>query len=240
MDTGRRCAWCEVSLPATVRRDALTCSQRCRQARHRVTRYASRGTRGKRRADPGDPSHLEQGLQARRFAYADPPYPGKAHYYLGHPDYAGEVDHGELLSRLATYDGWALSTSAQALPAVLALAVARGLPVRVGAWIRGARPHATARFPLNAWEPVIYVPVARAVHDVGRDASRVDVRRIDTLTHGVSPMITLPTRVIGAKPAAFCRWMFDLIGATPADQLDDLFPGSGIVARTWAAFCGKG
>ena len=28
-----------------------------------------------------------------RIAYADPPYPGCAHLYRGHPDYAGEVDH---------------------------------------------------------------------------------------------------------------------------------------------------
>lgn len=190
-----------------------------------MLRYASRGARA-------EPSRL----QTRRFAYADPPYPGKAHYYRGHPDYAGEVDHGPLLSRLATYDGWALSTSAQALPEVLSLAVAQGLAVRVGAWIRGARPHTTARFPLNAWEPVIYVPVARAARDVGHDPSRGSTRRIDALTHGVSPMITLPGRVIGAKPAAFCRWMFDLIGLTPDDQFDDLFPGSGIVTRTWEAF----
>lgn len=256
------CAWCAKPIPARARRDAKTCSQRCRQARHRVTRYAvagrdaSRGARGEPSCtDPNDPSRLQDGVDARRFAYADPPYPGKAFYYRGHPDYAGEVDHGELIRRLSTYDGWALSTSAKALPAVLALAVAQGLTVRVAAWIRGARPHATARYPLNAWEPVIYVPVASAG---GHDASRVDGvlghdtsrgpdadpsrstgagRRIDTLTHGVSPMLTLPTRVIGAKPAAFCRWVFDLLGATPDDRLDDLFPGSGIVGRVWAEFC---
>jgi len=56
------------------------------------------------------------------------------------------------------------------------------------------------------------------------------------LTHGVAPMTTLPGRVIGTKPAAFCRWMFDLVGATPGDTLDDLFPGSGIVGRAWEFF----
>lgn len=289
--TARRCAWCEGEIPARARRDALTCSQSCRQARHRVTRYAvagvdvSRAARGARdasrgpggelsRVDPADPSRLQSRVDGRRLAYADPPYPGLAHYYRGHPDYAGEVDHAALLSRLAAYDGWALSTSAKALPAVLALAVAQGLTVRVAAWIRGVRPHATARYPLNGWEPVIYVPVASVAPAAGTrgatavpvgsaggdDASRVDealggdasrgsagdpsysagaARRVDTLTHGVSPMLTLPGRVIGAKPAAFCRWMFDLIGATPTDTLDDLFPGSGIVGRTWDAFCGR-
>ena len=198
-----------------------------------MSRYASRGARAhpsRARAanDTSEPSRL----QTRRFAYADPPYPGKAFYYRGHPDYRGEVDHGALLARLAGYDGWALSTSAQALPQVLSLAVGHGLAVRVAAWLRGARPHTAAMFALNAWEPVVYVPVPARV----RQVSRVDARRIDTLVHGVSPMLTLPGRVVGAKPAAFCRWVFDLMGATPADHLDDLFPGSGMVGRTWEAF----
>lgn len=241
------CAWCGGPMPARARRDALTCRQSCRQARHRVTRYAVAGHDTSRTAAGDgsaaalrDVSRVDRALQARRLAYADPPYPGKSGYYRGHPDYAGEVDHDQLLSRLATYDGWALSTSARALPSVLALAVAQGLEVRVAAWIRGPRPHATARHALNAWEPVIYVPVASRSRDVGRDASPGTgaARRVDVLTHGVSPMLTLPGRVIGAKPAAFCAWMFGLIGATPADQLDDLFPGSGMVGRTWAAYCG--
>lgn len=280
------CAWCKGPISADARRDAITCSQRCRQARNRVHRYAVAGRDMSRGPDPSrparaprdgsretscaDPSRLDRGLQARRFAYADPPYPGKAHYYRDHPDYAGEVDHDALIRRLSTYDGWALSTSASALPDVLALTVAQGLAVRVAAWIRGPRPHTTARYPLNGWEPVIYVPVASdvagavaplgderdgshapgAVASAGAgDASRVatgdasrgagPARRVDTLTHGVSPMLTLPGRVIGAKPAAFCRWMFDLIGATPCDELDDLFPGSGMVGRTWDAYRAK-
>jgi hypothetical protein len=194
-------------------------------------------------------SRVDQALQTRRLAYADPPYPGKAWMYRDHPDYAGEVDHDKLLSRLDTYDGWALSTSASALPQVLALAVAQGLAVRVAAWIRGPRPHATARHALNAWEPVIYVPVARAgardasrVAAVEHDASRLagEARRVDVLTHGVSPLRTLPGRVTGTKPPAFCAWLFDLIGAEPADTFDDLFPGSGIVGKMWDEYAAAG
>lgn len=232
----RTCAWCGGPLPTQARRDALTCSQPCRQARHRVTRaVVPRSSRDGSAAAARDVSRVQEALQTRRLAYADPPYPGKAFYYRGHPDYAGEVDHEALLSRLATYDGWALSTSARALPQVLALAVAQDLPVRVAAWIRGARPHATARHALNAWEPVIYVPVAR-IHETDTSRGTGAGRRVDVLTHGVSPMLTLPGRVIGAKPAAFCRWMFDLVGATPRDTLDDLFPGSGIVGQAWEFF----
>jgi len=45
-----------------------------------------------------------------RVAYADPPYPGCAHLYKDHPDYAGEVDHAELIDRMEREfpDGWAL------------------------------------------------------------------------------------------------------------------------------------
>ena len=49
-------------------------------------------------------------------------------------------------------------------------------------------------------------------------------------------MTTLPCRVVGAKPAVFCRWLFDLLGAACGDTLDDLFPGSGAVGRAWLAY----
>jgi len=51
----------------------------------------------------------------------------------------------------------------------------------------------------------------------------------------VGPLDTLPGRVIGAKPAAVCRWIFTLLGACPGDTLDDLFPGSDAVGRAWVA-----
>ena len=61
-------------------------------------------------------------------------------------------------------------------------------------------------------------------------------RRADSIVCGVGPLDTLQGRVIGAKPAAVCRWIFTLLGAAPGDRLDDLFPGSGAVGRAWAAF----
>jgi hypothetical protein len=57
-----------------------------------------------------------------RLAFADPPYPEQAERHYGdHPDYAGEVDHRELLERLSAYDGWALCTGAWMLPDVVRL-----------------------------------------------------------------------------------------------------------------------
>jgi len=186
---------------------------RCRQARHRFLRAVGYAEA----VAPGRPLRL---------AYADPPYPGKARLYRDHPDYGGEVDHAALIQRLAAYDGWALSTSAQALPAVLAVCPAG---VRVAAWHRGERL-TRSRWPLHAWEPVIYYGGRQLV---------TGQRRVDSLVCGVGPLDTLPGRVIGAKPAAVCRWIFTLLGACPGDSLDDLFPGSGAVSRAWAAYTGQ-
>ncbi len=260
MRTRVLCAWCRGPIPLAARRDAICCSKRCRQARHRFLRAV--GT-------------AEAAAQPMRLAYADPPYPGRsARYYRDHPDFAGEVDHAALIASLAAYDGWALSTSADALRDVLPLCPSG---VRVAAWHRGERPHRTARGPLSAWEPVIYLggrpnvsvdasslataDASRAAENDAsprglRDASppgQRDVstavqrdtsppaagRRTDSLIYPGRARGTDPARLIGAKPAAFCRWIFDLLGAQPGDELVDLFPGSGGVSRAWAAFGGS-
>jgi 16S rRNA G966 N2-methylase RsmD len=214
MSVERVCAWCDGPIPATSRRDAKYCVKRCRQAAHRFTRAARGHTR--RVALRG---------RAFRFAYADPPYPGKAQLYRDHPDFAGEVDHRALVDRLVAEfpDGWALSTSAESLRDVLPLCPS---DARVASWVRGERP-TRSYWPLNAWEPVIYVG--------GRPyATSIEARRLDVLQLTARPRLTDPRRVIGAKPAAFCRWMFDLLGALPGDELVDLFPGSGRVADAWS------
>jgi hypothetical protein len=212
--TGRVCDWCQGPIPARARRDAVCCSVRCRQARHRFTRDV-----GHARAVTGG--------RPLRLAYADPPYPGMAYLYRGHPDYAGEVDHAALIRRLADeYDGWALSTSAAALPAVLGMCPPG---VRVASWHRGPRMTAS-KWPLHAWEPVIY-------HG-GRPL--YGPFRTDSLVCGVSPLTTLPSRVTGTKPAEFIRWVFELLGAQRGDTFDDLFPGSGVVGRAWQLYVAPG
>jgi hypothetical protein len=148
-----------------------------------------------------------------RLAYADPPYPGRAHLYAGHPDYAGEVDHFELIHRLNGYSGWALSTSAEALRDILPLCPES---VRVLAWVK----HTIT----VSWEPVIVVS-ARKPAGV-RDWIQVEP---DSYQWREKP----DSYVIGQKPEAFCRWVFEWLGADPSDDLDDLFPGSGNVGRAW-------
>jgi hypothetical protein len=213
----RACAWCAGPIPERARRDSRFCGVRCRQASHR---FGSACVPRRRSTAP------------LRLAYADPPYPGLARrYYADHPDYAGEVDHRALVEELRAFDGWALSTSSTALPDVLA--IARELEPRavsVASWFRGSRPGVTRR-PRRAWEPVLYV------------GGRCEPSREwtdDALVHHARPRTTDPRRVIGAKPAAFCFWLFALLGAKPGDTFVDLFPGSGGVARAWAVFEERG
>jgi hypothetical protein len=219
--TDRPCGWCRVAIAPTARGDARWCSKPCRQAAHRA-RFRDVRIRATDRP--------------LRLAYADPPYPGNARRLYGeHPDFAGEVDHATLIRRLSIeYDGWALSTSAAALPAVLAECVAQDLAVRVAAWVKGrARPHPTARVR-QAWEPVVWIPARQVVRDVGR--------RVEDALVGVASRRrpTLPGAVVGMKPPAFCYWLFDLLAAAPGDTFDDLFPGSGIVGWAWASFSADG
>ena len=156
----------------------------------------------------------------KRLAYADPPYVGLAHYY-DHPESSlwNEPEaHVDLMRRLDDeYDGWALSLHTPALRALLPEAPER---VRVAAWVK---PFAAFKANVRiayAWEPVIFAPARLGSSSgaaVGRDY--------------LSAPITQQRSMIGAKPAAFMRWVLDLLGYVEGDEVDDLFPGSAIMAR---------
>ena len=154
-----------------------------------------------------------------RFAYADPPYPGQArkHYQCA------EVDHGELIARLVRDypDGWALSTNSTTLRDVLALCPAG---VRVGAWVKPFAIFKPNVNPAYAWEPVIFTG--------GRKRARTEA----TVRDWCSANVTLRRGTSGAKPDAFCFWLFDLLGMEPGDEFHDLFLGSGAVSRAWEAW----
>lgn len=155
-----------------------------------------------------------------RIGYADPPYPGCAHLYKAHEDYAGEVDHGELLQILEQdFDGWVLHTSSVALRDVLPLCPESA---RVMAWVK---PFAAFKRNVSvayAWEPVI-VKAARKPEVTGRMVMR----------DFISEPITLQRGLVGAKPQIVCMWAFEVVGAHRLDELVDLFPGTGAVARAW-------
>jgi hypothetical protein len=167
-----------------------------------------------------------------RIAYADPPYPGQSKkHYADHPDYAGEVDHVALAYWLSEYDGWILHTSSTALDQVFdALRNAEIYPqhYRVMAWVK---PFAAFKKNVSvayAWEPVIVSPCRKPVV-----AGRCVMRDF------ISEPITMQRGLAGAKPEAVCRWCFEVVGAEPTDELDDLFPGTGAVTRAWRAFQGR-
>lgn len=248
------CAWCKGPIPAGVRRDAISCSKRCRQARNRFLR-----------AGGSDGAAAAPGL--RRPALPRPFRP-----LLQRPSGLRRRGRPRRPDRPAgRVRRWALSTSADALQDVLPLCPAG---VRVAAWHRGERPHRGAQGPLSAWEPVIYFggrpdlapylsraaesdasradlhdtsppghhdgyPSAPAHHDASTAAPHdglPGVRRTDSLVYVARARPTDPGWVTGAKPAAFARWLFGLLGAQAGDQLVDLFPGSGGIARAWTAY----
>lgn len=159
-----------------------------------------------------------------RFAYADPPYPGKAGYY---PEQA-EVDHQALVERLVADfpDGWALSTSAEALQHVLTLCPAG---VRVCSWQRAVRPTRSRR-PISAWEPLI-VQGGRELPLDGPQAVR------DALAYG-GRFRAFPGALVGMKPPQFAVWMFCQLGVRAGDELVDLYPGSGAIGAAWRRYAG--
>lgn len=163
----------------------------------------------------------------RRFAYADPPYPGQSHLYRDHPDFAGEVDHQELVDRLVAEfpDGWALSTSSRALRDVWALCPP---DTRLGLWLKEFVPMKPSLSIQHGWEAVIW--------SAGRPRQLEHGIVSDFVVANPVPWKTVDGGVIGMKPPKFCRWLFALLGAQPGDELVDLYPGSGAVGREWERF----
>jgi hypothetical protein len=218
--TARLCDWCRENgppLPPDARPYQRYHSQRCRQAAFRLRQLVSS------EAAAGRPM---------RFAYADPPYPGRARKYYGNePTYAGEVDHAELIASLESggYDGWALSTSEDALQALLPLCPPMRPPdqqTRVCPWVKpiGAAP--ATRGPHNTWEPLIVVR-GRKLRPGFRDW-----------------LLAQPARgggsLPGRKPIKFCAFLFQQLGMLPGDELVDLYPGTGVVSRAWAELSRRG
>lgn len=209
-----RCPFCGSAIGAGLRADARFCSKRCRQAAFRLRERVE--LVGVRAAETARPMH---------FAYADPPYPGKARrYYLLEPSYRGEVDHAALIARLCRRypDGWALSTGAYALRALLPLCPPE---VRVCPWVKPSGVSRKTRGLHNAWEALLVVGGRR------EPPGQRDWLRAKSAQGGGA----LP----GRKPLAFCAWLFACLGMRAGDTLDDLYPGTGIVGRAWALTCAE-
>jgi hypothetical protein len=159
-----------------------------------------------------------------RVAYADPPYPRQAKkHYEDHVDYAGEVDHPALIERLSNEfpDGWALSTNPGELRWILPLCPDK---YRVLAWVKPFAAWKRNHWPAYAWEPVILVG--------GRSLYGTQ----ETPRDFISEPITMKRGVSGAKPLAFCLWLFSCLGLQHDDEFVDLFPGSGAVGDAWSTY----
>lgn len=154
-----------------------------------------------------------------RMAYADPPYPGMAHFYD-----CPEVDHAALVRDLCEQfpDGWALSTASTTLRQVLAVCPA---DVRIGAWIKPFASFKPGVNPGYCWEPVIF-----------RGGRRRTDKTEETVRDFCAVNITLKRGFIGAKPEEFCWWVFDFLGLRQCDEFHDLFHGSGAVSRAWETY----
>lgn len=154
-----------------------------------------------------------------KMAYADPPYPGMAHFYD-----CPEVDHAQIVRDLCEQysDGWALSTASTTLQQVIALCPS---DVRVGAWIKPFASFKPGVNPAYAWESVIFRGGRR----------RTDCSE-ETVRDWCAESITLRRGFTGANPEAFCWWVFDMLGLREEDEFSDLFIGSGAVTRAWGTY----
>ncbi len=165
-----------------------------------------------------------------RIAYADPPYPGCAHLYADHPDFAGEVDHRELATMLLMYDGWCLHTASTTMYEVeTALREVGHTDYRRMAW---TKPFAAFKRNVSvayAWEPVFVKAARKPVVKPGL-----------TYRDWIAESITLKRGLTGAKPENVCRWLFEVMGCEPDDELHDLYPGTGAVSAAWDSWARQG
>ncbi len=142
-------------------------------------------------------------------------------------DYDKPETHQKLIDRLCGEfpDGWAMSLTSTTLRDILPMCPE---DVRVMAWVK---PFASFKKNVRVaycWEPVI-VRGGRK-----RGEGMLTVR--DWVAEGITLMRGFP----GAKPEAFCFWLFEVLNIKRDDEFVDLFPGSGAVGRAWESWRKQG
>lgn len=167
-------------------------------------------------ADPPYPPHRSGKRRASRW-YGDAPLasddvPADVHQNAHEWDSPGR--HRELLCALQrAYDGWAIATPPDGLGAYEPLPT----DCRIMAWVRPNAMPGAHRL-LSRWEAVIVLPPD------GRRSNRGGASVNDVL---VAPV---PGSFTGEKPREWTHWVLDALGYDQdADEVVDLFPGSGAV-----------
>lgn len=160
-----------------------------------------------------------------RFAYADPPYIGQAARHYG----STEVDHRELVEQLCRDypDGWALSCSSSSLQYILTLCPS---DVRIAAWVKSFCAFKRGVRPAYAWEPVIFRGGRNPCNGHRALIPEKNGKQTTPKDFIIEP-ITLKKGLVGAKPAKVCHWILALLNVGPGDEVDDLYPGTGIMGR---------
>lgn len=168
-----------------------------------------------------------------KIAYADPPYLGCCALYKHEHGISGEcwdevATHKRLIDDLCEFypDGWALSLSSPSLRHLLPLCPE---DARVSPWVKPFAVFKPNVNPAYAWEPIIWCG--------GRPKRS---REEPTVRDWVSCEITLRKGLTGAKPEQVCWWLFELMGLRASDEFVDVFPGTGIVGRTWERYKRQG
>ena len=76
--------------------------------------------------------------------------------------------------------------------------------------------------------------LARAMDLLVRYGEALGAQSRPALTRDyISAPITMRRNTHGAKPDAFCYWLFAILGMRQDDTFADLFPGSGAVTDAW-------
>lgn len=205
---------------------------------------------------PASPVASHDGL---RMAYVDPPYLGCCALY-GHEHNdrgarhfdGGCWDDPETHARLIKWltviypDGWAMSASVPSLRTLLPMCPE---DVRIASWVKSFSAFKKGVRPAYAWEPVIFRggrnPGSGHPHAPPEKGGKQNTPKDFHLTEtdGMEPWevivcpITLRKGLTGAKPAAFCDWVIDLLNARPdlGDRVADVFTGTGIFGERWSA-----
>ena len=183
-----------------------------------------------------------------KLCIADPPYLGRASEWYGEKTIHNsktskevvryrKADHhekAEFYDDISThklmvdnlideYDGWAIAMAHDNLRAYLPL-IPKNIPIRIGIWNRPPLPGGSR--VINGYEPcIVRIPEGRK-SGIGFE--------------GLNPRdcVTIAREYLGftgSKPKAWTRWVLDMLGYDPeVDTVDDLFHGSGAVAKELA------